>query len=129
MSTDTQLQDAGHEYRDDGYAMDGELYEPYRSVSKMAVFSVLLAILALLGLLFPMLLLFALLAALLGLTALRNISQYPDELTGRTAAILGTVGGLLLLLGGLTGAGIGANPRTRWEPVELPPERSSSSSH
>ena len=102
MTTDTQLQVTDYEAHDTGYAEDDELYQPYRSLSKTALFSLLLAIFSLLGLLFPVFLVAAFLAFFLGLAALRHLRRYPDELTGRTAAILGTLGGVLLILAGST---------------------------
>ena len=100
MITDTQLQNEEDDAVDNGYHVDEELYEPYRSLSKMALFSLLSAVVALLGLLFPALLLAAVLALVLGVAALQNLRRYPDELTGKTVAILGVLCGGLLSAGG-----------------------------
>ena len=100
MTTELQLQNEEYEDLDTSYQSDDELYQPYRSVSKMAVISLLLTVFALTGLLFPALLSAAFVAVLLGFLGLRNLRRYPDELTGKTAATLGIVGGALLLIGG-----------------------------
>ena len=101
MTTDTQLQDDERDEYDASYMEgDEELYEPYKSVSKMAMASLLLALFALIGLVFPALLLAALLAVLFGVLGQRNLRRYPDELTGKPAAFIGLVGGVLLLVGG-----------------------------
>jgi hypothetical protein len=102
MTTETQLEDIEREILDSAYDSDEAAYEQYRSVSKAAVFSLVLAVFALTGLVFPLLLTAALLAVILGLLALRNLRRYPDELTGKTSAVLGVVAGILLLIGGST---------------------------
>jgi hypothetical protein len=99
MTTETEIPDTQYDEWDPALGED-ELYQPYRSVSKAAVFALVTAVLALLGLLLPALLLFAVLAAVLGLVALRNLRRYPDELTGRTAAVLGLIGGVVLFVSG-----------------------------
>jgi hypothetical protein len=78
-----------------------EAYAPYRSVSKAAVMSVLAVVFSLLGLLFPVLLAGTLVAIFAGVVAMRNLRRYPNELTGRKAALAGIVGGGLLLIGGI----------------------------
>lgn len=100
MTTETQLDDIDYENPEVPYELEDEIYEPYRSVSKAAVFSLVMAVFALLGLVFPALLVSALLAVILGVVALGHLRRYPDELTGKATAILGIAGGILLLLGG-----------------------------
>src|SRR5437879_13374383 len=72
----------------------------YRSLDKWAIFSICLALLSLAGLLFPGLLALALVGLVLGLIAIRNIRQYPDELTGLSTAFAGTALSGVLLFGG-----------------------------
>ncbi len=100
MTTEVELQDEEYEDFDASYEADEDLYQPYKSVSKAAVSALVLAIFSLTGLLFPALLAAAFLAILAGIVGLRNLRRYPDELTGKTAAILGIVGGVVLLIGG-----------------------------
>jgi hypothetical protein len=64
---------------------------PYRSLSRSAVISVVLAVLSLLTLIFPGLLVLPIVGAVLGLTALSAIRRYPNEYSGRGLAIVGTV--------------------------------------
>jgi hypothetical protein len=68
-----------------------EGFEPYRSVSKAAVSSLCLGLLTLVGLLFPAVLAVGLIGFLLGIIGYRNTRRFPDELTGKTPAIVGTV--------------------------------------
>ena len=102
MSTDTDLDYAeyGQEVGDELIDEQGDLYAPYRSVSRAAISSVFLLVLSATGLVFPVLLSLALVGAAIGWVGWRNIRRYPDELTGRVMAFLGTVGCLLMLVGG-----------------------------
>ncbi len=100
MTTEVELHEEEYEDVDASYEADEDLYQPYKSVSKAAVFSLLLAIFSLTGLLFPALLVVASGAVILGFIGLRNLRRYPDELTGKTSALLGIVGGMVLLIGG-----------------------------
>ena len=74
---------------------------PYRAVSMPAVASVMVLVLAIPGIKFPAMLAFAALAIVLGLIGWRAISQYPEEFTGRAAAMVGVFGGLAVLVGGI----------------------------
>ena len=100
MSTDTDDRlDVDDNYREE-FEADDDAYEAYRSLSKAAVGSLLSMLVGLAGLMFPALLGLAALGIVLGIVAWRNLRRYPDELTGRTAATLGLVGSILLLVGG-----------------------------
>lgn len=74
----------------------------YRSVSRAAVMSLVLAVVGLLGLMFPPLLVFAVAGLLLALVGLSTIRKYPDEYSGKLPAALG-----LLACGGILIGGIG----------------------
>jgi hypothetical protein len=80
---------------------ESQAYQPYRAVSKAAVICVVLALLSLLGWLTPTALPLAAVGLLSGLLALGKIRRYPNELTGRTAALIGVVLNSLTLLGGI----------------------------
>lgn len=83
-------------------ADEAATYEQYRSLSRAAVTSVILAIVSLSGMLFPSLLPLALVAVIAGCYALGVLKRRSDELTGRTLALTGIVMGLLILVGGTT---------------------------
>ena len=102
MSTDTDVDYAEHgqEVGDELIDGQGDLYAPYRSVSRAAIGSVFLLVLSAAGLVFPVLLSLALVGAVIGWVGGRNIRRYPNELTGRVMAFSGTVGCLLMLAGG-----------------------------
>ncbi|MEX0818497.1 MAG: DUF3299 domain-containing protein [Pirellulaceae bacterium] len=78
-----------------------EGFEPYRAISKSAVVSVVLGLFAILGLYSAPMLVLALVAAILGITGYRSVVRYPDELTGKTLAIVGALLGSCLFLGGI----------------------------
>lgn len=65
--------------------------QPYRSLSRSAVISVVLAVLSLLALLSPALLVLPIVGLVLGLSALSAIRRFPLEYTGRGLALTGTV--------------------------------------
>jgi hypothetical protein len=65
--------------------------QPYRSVSRSAIVSVVLGVLSLLSLFSPALLLLPVVGFVLGLTALSAIRRFPLEYTGRGLALAGTV--------------------------------------
>ncbi len=73
----------------------------YRSVSRAAVLSVLLAVLSLTGLMFPSLLVFAAAGILLAYVALSGIRRYPDEYSGTVPAMIGLLGCTAILIGGI----------------------------
>ena len=98
MTTETQLPDLDYEPSTSDY--DNAPFESYRSFSKAAVISLVAMILGLTSILLPAMLILPLVAVVAGFLALRNLRQFPEELTGRKTALLGTVGGLLLLVGG-----------------------------
>jgi hypothetical protein len=104
MSTDTDEKlNVDDDVRDTLYEEEDEASEAYRSMSKMALCSLVMACLALTGLMFPALLSFALFGIVFGILAWRNLRRYPDELTGWTAATVGLVGSAVLLVGGSIG--------------------------
>jgi hypothetical protein len=75
-----------------GYA-DSELegYEPYRSVSKAAIASLVLGLIAVAALLFPPLLVVPAAGIACGAAALLNIRRFPLELAGKVPAVAGVV--------------------------------------
>lgn len=96
MSTDTQIDEDDVELYED----EGDSYQPYRALSKAAVFSFFLCLLSLAAFVFPALLVLAFIGLILGLLARRNLRRYPEELTGRIPAFVGTFGcGLVLVCG------------------------------
>ena len=100
MSTDTDERvDVDDDYREE-FEADDDAYEAYKSLSKMAVGSLLAMLVGLTGLMFPALLGFAALGIVFGILAWRSLRRYPDELTGRPAAALGLVGSVAVLVGG-----------------------------
>ncbi len=101
MSTDTDERlKTDDDYRDDWEEGEDHPFDSYRSLSKTAVCSLVMAVLALTGLVFPMLLGFAVLGILCGVFGWRSMRRYPDELTGKPIAVLGLAGSLVLLVGG-----------------------------
>lgn len=70
----------------------------YRSVSRAAVLSVVFALLGGLSWYFPLLTILSAIGLLFALVALRNLKRYPTELSGKPAAIVGGVLGLVLLV-------------------------------
>jgi len=65
--------------------------QPYRSISRSAIISAVLAVLSLLALISPALLVLPVVGLVLGLSALSAIRRFPLEYTGRGLAIAGTV--------------------------------------
>ena len=78
-----------------------EGFEPYRSVSKAAVLSLLLGLLSMVGLLFPAVLSCAVLGLLFGILGYRSVRKFPKELTGKVPAVLGTLLCTVVLVGGV----------------------------
>ncbi len=74
--------------------------QPYRALSKSAVFCLVIGLLSFTALLFPALLLLPAVGILLGLLGLGKLRRYPEEFTGRTAAVLGLVLNVVLLVSG-----------------------------
>ncbi|MCA9143319.1 MAG: DUF4190 domain-containing protein [Planctomycetaceae bacterium] len=78
-----------------------EGFEPYRAISKSAVLSFILGLVAIIGLASPPFVLLALVSAILGITGYRSVVRYPNELTGKTLAIVGAVLGSTLFVSGI----------------------------
>jgi hypothetical protein len=76
-----------------------EAYVPYRALSRAAVASVVMGLLGLSALTAAPLILLPALGLVLGVWGSRAIRRYPNEYSGRSLAIAGIVGNLLLLLG------------------------------
>jgi len=100
MTTDVEERLYLDDDRPDDEELEDSAYDVYKSMSKLAIGSLVMAVLALTGLVFPVLLGFAAIGTLLGIFAWRNLRRYPDELTGRASATIGLVGSLLILVGG-----------------------------
>jgi len=83
------------------FASGAEDFEPYRSVSKAAVISVLLGAMGVLGLMFPVMLALPMMGAIFGLLSIHTLRQYPNEVTGWIPAVLGSFLGLALSFGGV----------------------------
>jgi len=78
-----------------------EGFEPYRAVSKAAVVSLVLGALSALGLTAIQFLLIGPVGFVLGLLGWRSINRYPAELTGKPAAMVGTILSLFFLIAGV----------------------------
>ena len=78
-----------------------EDFQPYRALSKSAVFSLVLSVLSLISLLFPPALLFGLLGLVFGLVSLQTFRRYPAELTGMPMAVIGAGLGSVVFVGGV----------------------------
>jgi hypothetical protein len=81
-------------------AVDDDL-PVYRSVSRAAVMSLVLATVGLFGFIFPSLLVIALAGMLLAIVGLSSIRRHPEEYSGTIPAVLGLVAGLGVFCGGL----------------------------
>jgi hypothetical protein len=73
----------------------------YRSLSRAAIMSVVLAFVSLLGLMFPPLLVFAAAGLLLAMVGVNTIRKYPQEYSGMFPAVLGTLACSSILVGGI----------------------------
>jgi hypothetical protein len=82
--------------------VEGDIYEPYRALSKAAVVSLIVAVFSLLALATPLAVVIPLAGVLMGWRALVAIRQYPDELTGRGLAWTAIALNAALFLGGST---------------------------
>jgi hypothetical protein len=71
----------------------------YRSLNRLAVWSLALAILSLAAFLFPMLLILPAVGAALGWSAIRSIRRYPEEYSGLLVARIGAAGCAAVLIG------------------------------
>ena len=93
--------------------------EIYRSVSTLAVTSLVLGILSQLAWIFPALTVIAAATVLVSWAARRRIRKYPNELTGGKLATIGLVGGIVALLGAPTFAVVYGNLQVPegYEPV------------
>lgn len=74
--------------------------ESYRTLSRSAVISVILAVFSLLAFLVWPFVVISAVAVVLGLTAMSTIRRYPDEYVGMGAGLLGVVVGTCTFLGG-----------------------------
>ena len=74
--------------------------QPYRAVCKSAVLCLVLGLLSLAALLFPALLPLPAVGIVLGIVGWAKLRRYPEELSGRPAAVLGLVMNVALLVGG-----------------------------
>ena len=82
---------------------DDTVEYPYRAVSRAAIASLVFAVLALAGLIptFSPMLACAAIGIIAALVALRAISRYPDEFSGRPLALFALSANVLLLVGGI----------------------------
>jgi hypothetical protein len=79
-----------------------EDFQPYKTVSKLAVFSVILGVISLIGFMVMPLLVLSLLGMLFGFLGYRTVSRYPLEFSGKIPAIVGLVLCTICLIGGVT---------------------------
>jgi hypothetical protein len=79
--------------------VDTEIDVDYRSLSKAAVFSLILGILSVVAFVGEGLLILPVLGLICGITAMRSITRYPEELTGKAAAWIGIGLSLICLVG------------------------------
>ena len=73
----------------------------YRSTSRAAVMSLVLAVISLAGLVFASLLVFAVAGLLLALVGLNSIRRYPNEYSGTVPGVLGLIACGGILIGGV----------------------------
>jgi hypothetical protein len=73
----------------------------YRSVSRAALMSLVLALVSLLGFIFPSLLVIAIAGLLLALVGLNSIRRYPEEYSGKVPAVLGAIACVGIFLAGI----------------------------
>ena len=101
MTTEIQNRD-DYEIDEAAIPADGQddAYAEYRSISKAAVASIAFLVLGLSGLVFYTMLTLAAAGIVFAVLALRNVRQYPDEVSGHSVAILGLLGCTSLLIGG-----------------------------
>ncbi|MCA9121617.1 MAG: DUF4190 domain-containing protein [Planctomycetaceae bacterium] len=76
-------------------------FEPYRAISKTAVLSLVLGLVAIFGIYSAPLLILALVSTVFGINGYRNVVRYPNELTGKRLAIIGTLVGATVFIGGI----------------------------
>jgi hypothetical protein len=73
----------------------------YRSVSRAALMSLVLALVSLLGFVFPSLLVIAIAGLLLALVGMNSIRRHPEEYSGKVPAVLGAIACTVIFLGGV----------------------------
>jgi hypothetical protein len=74
--------------------------QPYRTISRSAVLSLVFSLLSAAGLLFPLMLILAAGGLLFGVMAMISIRRYSDELSGVVPAGMGIALGAIMLIGG-----------------------------
>ena len=74
---------------------------PYRTMSRMAMMSLIFGLLSVLGFLAPVLSVFGFFGLICCLLAVRNLRRYPDELSGRPVALAGGALSMLLMSGAI----------------------------
>ncbi|MBM4005112.1 MAG: hypothetical protein FJ295_17795 [Planctomycetes bacterium] len=79
--------------------VDSEIDIDYRSLSKAAVFSLIIGVLSVVAFVGVGLLILPLLGLICGITAQRSIVRYPEEFTGKAAAWIGIGLSLICLIG------------------------------
>lgn len=79
----------------------GEELPVYRTTSRAAVMSLVLAVISLLGLIFASLLVFAVAGILLALVGLSSIRKFPNEYGGTVPGVLGLLSCSAILIGGV----------------------------
>ncbi|MBW3598309.1 MAG: DUF3299 domain-containing protein [Planctomycetes bacterium] len=83
------LTDVEPTFRDAPAQAGFESVAQYRTLNRLAVWSVALAILSVAAFLFPTLMVLPAVGAVLGLVAIRSIKRYPEEFSGLLAARIG----------------------------------------
>lgn len=82
--------------------LSDEGFDAYRSVSKTAVISAVLAVLSLLSFILPIMLILPMAGFVFGLMSLRSFQRFPKELSGRPAAWLGLAASGLIFVGAIS---------------------------
>lgn len=73
-------------------------HEQYRTVSKAAVVCIVFAVMAILAFAFPAAVIMPFLSICFGISALISFKRFPNELTGKTAARIGTAVSTIILV-------------------------------
>ena len=87
--------------RESNRAVDTESEQGYRAISKTAVACLVFGILGLLSFLGTVFVILPVFGLCFGLLATSNLKRFPNELTGRKAARIGTILNLVCLLGSI----------------------------